>query len=116
MAVIQVPKPPKEAMNPDRRVSTLLKAQLLHFQEVDKNLPPRLRTKTYVHAIKTERQAADYIRQVTQAVFKAHAGDRPKPRRRTRKATAPAAPAGGGPSQQQGGAEPAGPLPGSEQI
>jgi len=86
MAVIQVPRPPKEAMNPDRPVSTLLRAQLLHFHAVEKNLPTRLRTKTYVHAIKTEREAADYIRQVTEAVFKAHAGSAaPKSRRRTRK-------------------------------
>ncbi len=107
MAVILVPKPPKEAMNPDRPISTLLRAQLLHLHEVEKNLPSRLRTKTYVHAIKTERQAADYIRQVTENVFKAHGGDAPaKRKRRAKKPPAPAAPSDQGGSQAQGEAEP----------
>jgi hypothetical protein len=121
MATIQVPKPPKEAMNPDRPVSSLLRAQILHLHEVEKNLPPGQRTKIYIHAIKTERQAAEYIRQVTSAVFKAHAGNiAGKPRRRAKKAAAepPAAVSAGAEtvSSDKGSAEPSGAVPGKEQI
>ncbi len=72
MTLIPVPKPPKSAMNPNRPVSTLLKNQIRHLQEAELRLPARLQTSIYINAIKTEGEAADYIRLVTQALHKAH--------------------------------------------
>ena len=73
MAVIHVPSPDtKSAMNPDRPVNALLKAQVQHLHEAERNLPLRHRTDIYVNAIKTEGEAAEYIRQVTTAIHEAH--------------------------------------------
>lgn len=57
MAVIKVPRPPAEAHNENRPISDLLKAQLEHFRHVEER---------YFASIKTEAQAANYIRHVTQ--------------------------------------------------
>ena len=65
MTVIKVPKPPKSAMNPDRPASSLLKTQILHMQEAEFRLPVQQQTNIYINRIKTEREAAEYIRQVT---------------------------------------------------
>jgi hypothetical protein len=72
MNLIRVPKPPQSAMNPDRAVSGLLKAQIQHLHDAERNLPLRYRTDIYINAIKTEGEAAEYIRQVTEAIHKAH--------------------------------------------
>lgn len=56
MTVIRVPKPPAQAQNPDRRLSDLLKAQLDHFHHAEER---------YFSNIKTEGEAANYIRHVT---------------------------------------------------
>jgi hypothetical protein len=73
MAVIKVPRPPASAFDLDRPVSTLLKNQIRHLQEAEFRLPASMQTNTYINAIKTEGQAADYIRRVTQALHHAHA-------------------------------------------
>jgi hypothetical protein len=73
MVLIPVPKPPKSAMNPDRPVSKLLRNQMEHLQEAEFRLPAKLQTNIYINAIKTEGEAADYIRRVTQAIQGAHA-------------------------------------------
>lgn len=73
MTVIHVPRPPKSAMNPDRPVSSLLVAQIVHLQHAERRLPLQYRTQIYVHAIRTEGEAARYIREVTEAIHKAHA-------------------------------------------
>ncbi|MBZ5679731.1 MAG: hypothetical protein LAO24_06475 [Acidobacteriia bacterium] len=72
MVLIPVQKPPKSAANPDRAVNTLLRNQILHLQEAEFRLPLKLQTNVYVNAIKTEGEAADYIRRVTKALHKAH--------------------------------------------
>ena len=73
MTVIHVPKPDNSiAMNRDRQVSSLLLAQIKHLRAAERDLPLRHHTQTYVHAIKTEGEAADYIRDVTKAIHKAH--------------------------------------------
>ena len=74
MALIHVPKP-KKAYNPDRPMGSLLKAQVDHLREAESKLPLRYRHEidTYVKAIKTEREAATYIRKVTEAIHDAHA-------------------------------------------
>lgn len=74
MALIHVPKP-KNAYNPDRPVGSLLKAQVEHLREAESKLPLRYRHEidTYIKAIKTEGEAATYIRKVTEAIHDAHA-------------------------------------------
>jgi hypothetical protein len=73
MAIIHVPRPSKKAMNPDRRVSSLLLAQIAHLQHAERRLPLRYRSAIYTHAIRTEGEAARYIREVTEAIHQAHA-------------------------------------------
>ena len=60
-------------MNPDRPVNALLVAQVSHLQHAERRLPLRYRSEIYTHAIKTEGEAAEYIRQVTEAIHQAHA-------------------------------------------
>ncbi|MGA2102807.1 MAG: hypothetical protein ABSG34_16990 [Candidatus Sulfotelmatobacter sp.] len=70
--LIHVPRPPKSAFNPDRPVSSLLKAQMEYLHEAEKRLPSRYHSEIYVNAIKTEGEAAKYIRHVTEAIHEAH--------------------------------------------
>jgi hypothetical protein len=72
MAVIPVPKPYSKAMNPNRPVNALLLAQVEHLQHAERRLPLKYRTEIYTHAIRTEGEAAAYIREVTEAIHKAH--------------------------------------------
>lgn len=87
MALIQVPRPPKTAMNPGRPVSSLLIAQMSHLQHAERRLPLRYRSKIYVHAVRTEGEAASYIRDVTEAILKAHKEAAAQRAKRTRKPT-----------------------------
>src|SRR5256884_6571858 len=73
MEVINVPRPSKEAMDPDRPANALLLAQVSHLQHAERQLPLRYRSEIYTHAIKTEGEAASYIREVTEAIHQAHA-------------------------------------------
>ncbi len=73
MTLIHVPRPDaRSAMNPDRPVNALLKAQIQHLAGAERNLPLRHRTDIYTNAIKTEGEAAEYIRRVTEAIHEAH--------------------------------------------
>jgi hypothetical protein len=72
MVLIPVPKPPKKALNLDRPVSNLLRNQLEHLQRAEFRLPIKQQTNIYINAIKTEGEAADYIRRVTKAIHDAH--------------------------------------------
>lgn len=87
MIVIEVPRPPKNAMNPNRPANALLIMQVKHMHEAEKRLPLRYRTDIYVNAIKTEGEVAQYIREVTAAIHQAHEDasgrrERPEPKRR----------------------------------
>ena len=85
MTLIHVPKPPDSAMNPDRPVSSLLKTQIEHLHKAEKRLPRHHLTEIYVNAIKTEGEAAAYIRAVTESIHNAHAeaaAQRARPRRK----------------------------------
>lgn len=73
MAIIPVPKPSKTAMNPHRAVNALLLAQVEHLQRAESRLPLRYRSVIYTRAIRTEGEAARYIREVTEAIHRAHA-------------------------------------------
>src|SRR5271167_4518725 len=86
MTLIHVPRPDvKSAMNPNRPVNALLKAQVQHLHEAERNLPLRHHTDIYINAIKTEGEAAEYIRRVTEAIHDAHAAAAAKRARPKRK-------------------------------
>jgi hypothetical protein len=72
MALIRVPKPPKSAYDPNRPVSSLLRSQIDHLREAESKLPLRYRSELYVKAVRTEGEAAEYIREVTEAIHEAH--------------------------------------------
>lgn len=72
MTMIHVPRPPKSSMNPNRPASSLLITQVEQMHAAEKRLPLRYRTDIYINAIKTEREAAKYIREVTEAIHQAH--------------------------------------------
>jgi hypothetical protein len=71
MVLISVPKP-KDAYDPNREMGSLLKSQVEHLREAESKLPVRYRTEFYIRAIKTEGEAAQYIREVTEAIHRAH--------------------------------------------
>jgi hypothetical protein len=72
MTLIHVPRPPKSAMDPNRPVNNLLRAQMEHMQDAELKLPVRQQTNIYINAIKTEGEAGEYIRRVTEAIHQAH--------------------------------------------
>ena len=72
MALIHVPRPPKRRYNPDRPAGSLLMSQVVHLRDAESKLPLRYRSEIYVHAIRTEGEAARYIREVTEAIHEAH--------------------------------------------
>ena len=72
MSLIHVPRPPRSAMNPDRPASGLLRWQVRHLHAAQRNLPRRYQSDVYVNAIKAEGEAAEFIRQVTEAIHQAH--------------------------------------------
>lgn len=84
MELIPVPKPSKKAMKPDRAANALLLAQVSHLQHAERRLPLSYRSKIYTHAIKSEREAAEYIREVTEAIHRAHADAEKRRNRRKR--------------------------------
>jgi hypothetical protein len=88
MKVIKVPRPQQSALDPNRPANALLQAQIEHLQHAERRLPLRYRSDIYTHSIRTEGEAADYIRDVTEAIHKAHQDaqvQRAKQARRRRK-------------------------------
>ncbi len=83
MDPIPVPKP-KSIWNPDRLASSLVLAQLQHLHEAQRSLPPKYHSDVFIKTIKTEGQAADYIREVTEAIHAAHQDGLAKRKRTTR--------------------------------
>jgi len=84
MPIIPVPKPSKKAWNPERPVNALLLVQVEHLQHAERRLPLRYRSRIYTHAIRTEGEAARYIREVTEAIHKAHASAKAERTKRAR--------------------------------
>jgi hypothetical protein len=73
MTLIHVPRPDlRSARDTNRAVNTLLKVQIERLQEAEMKLPVGKQTNIYVNAIKTEGEAGDYIRRVTEAIKEAH--------------------------------------------
>lgn len=85
MAIIVVPKPSKNAWNPDRPANGLLLAQVEHLQHAERRLPLRYRSGIYTHALQTEGEAAQYIREATEAIHKAHTDAKAQRASRTRR-------------------------------
>src|SRR5258708_35189204 len=82
MATIKVPRPLHSAIDPNRPVNSLLMVQIHHLHEAELKLPIGMQTDIYINAIKTEGEAGDYIKRVTEAIHEAHnaaAGKRSKP-------------------------------------
>ena len=64
--IIEVPRPPASALNKERPVSDLIKAQLKHVHHAEKSRQhPRRRSGVDPHAVRTEAEAAAYIAQIT---------------------------------------------------
>jgi hypothetical protein len=68
MALIHVPRPRQSALDPDRPINALLKAQIEQLHEDEKTLQARCQTGIRVDAIQTEGEAAHYVRAVTEAI------------------------------------------------
>lgn len=102
MAIIHVPRPSKKAMNPDRPINCLLLAQVEHLQHAERRLPLRYRSEIYTHAIRTEGEAAQYIRKTTEAVHKAHADAAAERIKRVRKAKGEVKPKAKGKTKKRG--------------
>jgi hypothetical protein len=85
MAIINVPKPPKSAFDKNRKLSTLLEWQIYHAQEAELAFPVDHSTDIYVNAIKTEGEAADYLRRVTEKVHELHGAPVQKPKAKPRR-------------------------------
>jgi hypothetical protein len=90
MTVIRIPKTPPSAYNHDRPVSSLLRTQILHLREAEKIFPPEHHSGIYINAIKTEAEAAEYIRHVTATIRHLHEAAAPRVARVARIAAAAA--------------------------
>ena len=73
MQTIQVPRPPAEAFNKNRRVSDLIRAQVNHFKHLEQKLSPDQRRGIPQDGVTTEGEAARYIAAMT-GVLMAGAG------------------------------------------
>jgi hypothetical protein len=62
---IKVLQPSSASFRKDRPLSALLRNQIQHLHEVEKTLPLEKRTATDVAAIRTEAEAAAYIKKIT---------------------------------------------------
>jgi hypothetical protein len=64
---VLVPKPARTSFNKERPLvrNTLLKNQVDHFRELEKRLLAELATGIQYDAVKTEGQAAEYIKKMT---------------------------------------------------
>lgn len=73
---VRVPKPAKSSYNAKRALkrNALLENQVMHFHKIEEELPARQRSGVALDDIKTEGQAADYIKQVTLRLHKQKKG------------------------------------------
>jgi hypothetical protein len=61
----------KEAYNPDRPISSLIRTQLLHLHHAERlRVPPEEHTNININTLHTERQASKYIQKVTALLHK----------------------------------------------
>jgi hypothetical protein len=69
MEPIHVPAPPKQAFNKHRRVSDLIRKQVVHFKHIEQKLPEHLRAALPQHHVVTEEDAARYIAPMTELLM-----------------------------------------------
>ena len=62
---VTVPRPAPGSFNKHRPISDLLRRQIEHFRHVEENLPEDRQTKIDVLAIRTEHEAAAYLKKIT---------------------------------------------------
>jgi len=86
MAAIKVPRPPESAYDPGRPISSLLKMQIEQLHKAERRLPTRYRSEIYPNAIKTEGEAAEFVRSVTEGIHRAHADAAIRRAKKTKKA------------------------------
>ena len=61
----------KEAYNPERPISSLIRTQLLHLHHAEHlSIPPAEQTNININTLHTERQASEYIQRVTALLHK----------------------------------------------
>jgi hypothetical protein len=63
--VVKVVRPHPKPYNPDRQITDLVRNQILHLSLAERHLPLGRRTGIDVYSIETERQASEYISQIT---------------------------------------------------
>lgn len=81
VTVIEVPRPPASAIKKNRPISELIKAQLQHIRHAESGrLPKHRRSDVRLEEIRTEAEAAKYIREITHLL---HPQPRRKPRSRS---------------------------------
>jgi hypothetical protein len=79
----------KEAYNPDRPISGLIRTQLLHLHHAEQlQIPENERTNININTLHTERQASEYIQQVTALLHKHGKKSRKKSKPARKKASA----------------------------
>ena len=62
---------PKDAYDPDRPISSLIRTQLLHLHHAEHLvIPQKERTNININTLHTERQASEYIQKVTALLHK----------------------------------------------
>jgi hypothetical protein len=89
MEIINVPGPPRNAFNKNRRVSDLIRAQVAHLKHLEHNLHPEKKPDLPQHAIVTEQDAAIYIASMTRLLRGVNAV--PIPLKQARPSRAPVA-------------------------
>lgn len=79
----------KEAYNHDRPISSLVRTQLLHLHHAEHLVvPQKQRTNININTLHTERQASEYIQQVTTLLHKHGKPARKKSKPAKKKASA----------------------------
>ena len=77
--VVHVPRPAPSSLNKHRPLSSLLKNQIEHFQKLESEFPAQERTVASTASIRTEGEAADYIKKITSKLQGHRIIDVPKP-------------------------------------
>jgi hypothetical protein len=77
--VVHVPRPAPGSLNKERPLSSLLKNQVEHFEQMENELPVHEKTAIAASFIRTEGEAAHYIKKMTAKLHGHRIIDLPKP-------------------------------------
>jgi hypothetical protein len=78
VTIVNIPRPPAKSLNKDRPLSSLVRNQVEHFKKMEEDLAPSERP-VDAGAIRTEGQAAHYIKKVTAKLHGHRQVDIPRP-------------------------------------